>query len=155
MTGISYNRGVAEGQKDAVRRIFQSVGSVVDVSEGLMDALDGDRRQRPGFVAARDERFADGCDQENYCQRGAKFGFDKKTAALLAQETGRRNAEDIEGQLRQGYVYQESLLQGRHDGSGHEGAGGEGPDSRSFWRRGVARRPRPCAGIIETIADTG
>lgn len=66
------------------QRIFQSVGSVVEVPESLMDAVTGLSGSGPGYVAIVVEALADG---------GVAAGLPRATAMQLALQTVRGTAE--------------------------------------------------------------
>ncbi|HEY9737419.1 MAG TPA: pyrroline-5-carboxylate reductase [Trichocoleus sp.] len=66
------------------RRIFGSVGDVVDVPEYLMDAVTGLSGSGPGYVAIMIEALADG---------GVAAGLPRATALQLALQTVRGTAE--------------------------------------------------------------
>lgn len=66
------------------RRIFRSVGDVVDVPESLMDAVTGLSGSGPGYIALVIEALADG---------GVAAGLPRATAMQLALQTVRGTAE--------------------------------------------------------------
>ncbi len=78
MTALACGTGVSEGEFHVARRMFESVGRVVQVEERLMDAVTGLSGSGPAYVFQAIEALADG---------GVKMGLPRQTAELLAAQT--------------------------------------------------------------------
>lgn len=77
-TAIARAAGLAEGDLDVVRQIFEAVGRVVVLDEGMMDAVTGLSGSGPAYIALVVEALADG---------GVRVGLDRQTAMTLAMQT--------------------------------------------------------------------
>ena len=77
-TAIAYAAGLADGDLDTAREIFDAVGRVVVLSEEMMDAVTGLSGSGPAYIALVVEALADG---------GVRVGLDRKTAMTLALQT--------------------------------------------------------------------
>ncbi|MBD3881769.1 pyrroline-5-carboxylate reductase [Phormidium tenue FACHB-886] len=84
MTAIALGQHAQAAHLEAARRIFGAVGEVVEVPEGLMDAVTGLSGSGPGFVAVMIEALIDG---------GVAVGLPRATATQLALQTVRGTAE--------------------------------------------------------------
>ncbi|MBD0335285.1 MAG: pyrroline-5-carboxylate reductase [Cyanobacteria bacterium Co-bin13] len=84
ITAIAAGTHTGAADLDLARRIFQSVGDVVEVPESLMDAVTGLSGSGPGYVAIVIEALADG---------GVAAGLPRTTAMQLALQTVRGTAE--------------------------------------------------------------
>jgi pyrroline-5-carboxylate reductase len=78
MTAVAAGPGVAEDDVACVRRMFESIGKVVQVEERLMDAVTGLSGSGPAYVFLALEALSDG---------GVKMGLSRETATLLAAQT--------------------------------------------------------------------
>jgi len=82
LTGASvlyFNSQINQKEKDSIRRIFESVGTVDVVEhEDLLDAVTGLSGSGPGYVAMFIEALSDG---------GVKMGLSKNMALKLAAQT--------------------------------------------------------------------
>lgn len=84
MTALTAGTYAQSADLALARRIFQSVGEVVEVPEYLMDAVTGLSGSGPGYVAIVIEALADG---------GVAAGLPRATALQLALQTVRGTAE--------------------------------------------------------------
>ncbi|MBD2259164.1 pyrroline-5-carboxylate reductase [Pseudanabaena sp. FACHB-2040] len=84
ITAIAAGIHTGAEELDLARRIFQSIGDVVEVPESLMDAVTGLSGSGPGYVAIMIEALADG---------GVAAGLPRTTAMQLALQTVRGTAE--------------------------------------------------------------
>lgn len=78
MTAIASGQHIAPEHLETAKRIFGAVGQVVEVAEGLMDAVTGLSGSGPAFVALMLESLADG---------GVAAGLPRMIANQLAQQT--------------------------------------------------------------------
>jgi pyrroline-5-carboxylate reductase len=78
ITALARTRGVHDSEFGVVRKIFERVGEVVEVSEKRMDAVTGLSGSGPAFVYLMMEALSEG---------GERLGLPKKVAAELAQAT--------------------------------------------------------------------
>jgi pyrroline-5-carboxylate reductase len=78
MTAISPGKYVQLEHLDRAKKIFAAVGEVVEVSEGLMDAVTGLSGSGPAYVALMVEALADG---------GVAAGLPRAIASQLALQT--------------------------------------------------------------------
>ncbi len=77
-TAIARADGLADGDLDTARQIFEAVGRVVILDEEMMDAVTGLSGSGPAYIALVVEALADG---------GVRVGLDRKTAMTLAMQT--------------------------------------------------------------------
>jgi pyrroline-5-carboxylate reductase len=77
-TAIAYAAGLADGDLDTARQIFEAVGRAVVLDEAMMDAVTGLSGSGPAYIALVVEALADG---------GVRVGLDRKTAMTLAMQT--------------------------------------------------------------------
>ncbi|ASC73932.1 Pyrroline-5-carboxylate reductase [Halomicronema hongdechloris C2206] len=84
MTVLAPGQGVQPHHLAQARRIFQTVGQVLEVPESLMDAVTGLSGSGPGYVAIMIEALADG---------GVAAGLPRTVALQLALQTVRGTAE--------------------------------------------------------------
>jgi pyrroline-5-carboxylate reductase len=77
-TAVSWGRGVTTADKAFVRRLFDAVGSTVEVDEGLMDAVTGLSGSGPAYVFTVIQALADG---------GVQAGLPRSAALHLAAQT--------------------------------------------------------------------
>jgi pyrroline-5-carboxylate reductase len=78
VTAIAPNALVSPAQLDAVRKIFNGIGTVVEVAESLMNAVTGLSGSGPAYVALMVEAMADG---------GVAAGLPRAIAMQLATQT--------------------------------------------------------------------
>ena len=78
VTAIASNQLVTATQRDAVHKIFNAVGTVVEVNESLMNAVTGLSGSGPAYVALVIEAMADG---------GVAAGLPRAIAMQLATQT--------------------------------------------------------------------
>jgi pyrroline-5-carboxylate reductase len=78
VAALAVGPGVAEGQADVARAMFEAVGTVVVVEERLMDAVTGLSGSGPAYVYVMIEALADG---------GVKAGLPRHVAEVLATQT--------------------------------------------------------------------
>lgn len=78
VTAIAVNALVTATQRDAVRKIFEAVGTVVEIAESLMNAVTGLSGSGPAYVALMIESMADG---------GVAAGLPRAIAMQLATQT--------------------------------------------------------------------
>ena len=78
VTAIAVNALVTAAQLDAVRKVFGAVGTVVEVTESLMNAVTGLSGSGPAYVALMVEAMADG---------GVAAGLPRAIAMQLATQT--------------------------------------------------------------------
>ncbi len=78
ITAIASNQLVTATQRDAVHKIFNAVGTVVEVNESLMNAVTGLSGSGPAYVALVIEAMADG---------GVAAGLPRAIAMQLATQT--------------------------------------------------------------------
>lgn len=71
---------------ELARRIFESVGSAIQVEEHLIDAVSGVSGSGPAYVYVMIQALADG---------GVRMGLDRKTALQLAAETVKGSAQMV------------------------------------------------------------
>jgi len=84
MTAIAAGKYAQPHHLEQARRIFAAVGEVVDVPEGLMDAVTGLSGSGPGYVAVMIEALADG---------GVAAGLPRAIATKLAIQTVKGTAQ--------------------------------------------------------------
>jgi len=84
MTVLAAGQGVQPQHLHQARRIFETVGQVLDVPESLMDAVTGLSGSGPGYVAIMIEALADG---------GVAAGLPRTVSLQLALQTVRGTAE--------------------------------------------------------------
>lgn len=89
ITALAPGVGVSPEQFHQARRIFASVGTVVEVPEALMDGVTALSGSGPGYVALVIEALADG---------GVAVGLPRATAMALALQTVRGTAELLDQQ---------------------------------------------------------
>ena len=77
-TAIARADGLADGDLDTARQIFEAVGRAVILDEEMMDAVTGLSGSGPAYIALVVEALADG---------GVRVGLDRKTAMTLAMQT--------------------------------------------------------------------
>jgi pyrroline-5-carboxylate reductase len=77
-TAIAWGRGVTAADKRLVLRLFGSVGTTVEVAEGLMDAVTGLSGSGPAYVFTVIQALADG---------GVQAGLPRAVALQLAAQT--------------------------------------------------------------------
>ena len=77
-TAIARGEGLAPGDLDVARELFEAVGRVVVLDEDHLDAVTGLSGSGPAYVAIVIEALADG---------GVKMGLDRATAMTLAAQT--------------------------------------------------------------------
>jgi pyrroline-5-carboxylate reductase len=77
-TAIAHAAGLADGDLEMARQIFEAVGRVVILDEAMMDAVTGLSGSGPAYIALVVEALADG---------GVRVGLDRKTAMTLAMQT--------------------------------------------------------------------
>jgi pyrroline-5-carboxylate reductase len=77
-TAIARAAGLADGDLDTARQIFEAVGRAVVLDEEMMDAVTGLSGSGPAYIALIVEALADG---------GVRVGLDRKTAMTLAMQT--------------------------------------------------------------------
>jgi pyrroline-5-carboxylate reductase len=78
VTAIAPNASVTIAQLEAVRKIFEAIGTVVEVAESLMNAVTGLSGSGPAYVALMVEAMADG---------GVAAGLPRAIAMQLATQT--------------------------------------------------------------------
>jgi len=78
VTAIAANALVTATQLEAVRKIFEAIGTVVEVAESLMNAVTGLSGSGPAYVALMIESMADG---------GVAAGLPRAIALQLATQT--------------------------------------------------------------------
>lgn len=78
VTGLASGATVTPGQADAVRRLFETVGVVVEVPEEQIDALGTISGSGPAYVFLLIEQFT---------HAALARGFDERQARLLAEQT--------------------------------------------------------------------
>lgn len=78
MTALAFGSDVQAQDVASVRRIFESVGKVVEVEERLMDAVTGLSGSGPAYVFLAIEALTDG---------GVKMGLPRDIAGVLAGQT--------------------------------------------------------------------
>jgi len=84
MTAIAPGQQATQDHLQVARSIFEAVGSVVEVSESLINAVTGLSGSGPGYIAIVIEALADG---------GVAAGLPRATALQLAIQTVRGTAE--------------------------------------------------------------
>lgn len=87
---FSASCGVADGDKEFVKKLFGAVGTVTEVSENLMDAVTGLSGSGPAYVFTFIQALADGGVAEGL-SRSAALELAVQTvlgAAKMVQETG-------------------------------------------------------------------
>jgi pyrroline-5-carboxylate reductase len=77
-TAIARAAGLEPGDLDTARAIFEAVGRIVVLDEGMMDAVTGLSGSGPAYIALVVEALADG---------GVRVGLDRQTAMTLAMQT--------------------------------------------------------------------
>jgi pyrroline-5-carboxylate reductase len=77
-TAIGRASGLADGDLDTARQIFEAVGRAVVLDENMMDAVTGLSGSGPAYIALVVEALADG---------GVRVGLDRKIAMTLAMQT--------------------------------------------------------------------
>lgn len=87
MTGSAMNPCVTQAQKNDALQIFRSIGSVVVIEEGLMNAFTALAGSGPAFIARLKEDI--GADQMRsvFLKEAVAFGFDAPTAKLITEKT--------------------------------------------------------------------
>ncbi|MDC0833980.1 pyrroline-5-carboxylate reductase [Geitlerinema sp. CS-897] len=83
-SALAAGRFVTDETLETAKRILSAVGTVVEVSESLMDAVTGLSGSGPGYVAIAIEALADG---------GVAAGLPRDVATQLAIETVRGTAQ--------------------------------------------------------------
>lgn len=78
VTAIAPNASVTTTQLESVRKIFEAIGTVVEVAESLMNAVTGLSGSGPAYVALMVEAMADG---------GVAAGLPRAIAMQLATQT--------------------------------------------------------------------
>ena len=78
VTALAFGPACNHQDRSLAKRVFESVGRVVDVEERLMDAVTGLSGSGPAYVFVAIEALADG---------GVKMGLPRRTAELLAAQT--------------------------------------------------------------------
>ncbi len=84
MTAIALGEHVLDGHKQTAEQLFAVVGEVVEVPEGLMDAVTGLSGSGPAYVALMVEALSDG---------GVAAGLPRVIATQLALQTVRGTAQ--------------------------------------------------------------
>jgi pyrroline-5-carboxylate reductase len=77
-TAVAYDAQLSDAHAAIVRALFESIGQVVKVEEGALDAVTGLSGGGPAYVYVMIEALADG---------GVKAGLTRETAQLLAAQT--------------------------------------------------------------------
>jgi pyrroline-5-carboxylate reductase len=78
VTAVAYDDRLSDAHANIVRALFESIGQVVKVEEGALDAVTGLSGGGPAYVYVMIEALADG---------GVKAGLPRETAQLLAAQT--------------------------------------------------------------------
>lgn len=78
VTAVAYDDRLSDAHASIVRALFESIGQVVKVEEGALDAVTGLSGGGPAYVYVMIEALADG---------GVKAGLPRETAQLLAAQT--------------------------------------------------------------------
>jgi pyrroline-5-carboxylate reductase len=78
VTALAYDATLSEQDAATARGLFEPIGKVVVVAEGLMDVVTGLSGSGPAYVFVMIEALADG---------GVKMGLPRETAQLLATQT--------------------------------------------------------------------
>jgi pyrroline-5-carboxylate reductase len=78
VTAVAYDAHLSDANAGIVRALFESIGQVVKVEEGALDAVTGLSGGGPAYVYVMIEALADG---------GVKAGLPRETAQLLAAQT--------------------------------------------------------------------
>ena len=131
-TAIAHAAGLADGDLDTARQIFEAVGRAVVLDEEMMDAVTGLSGSGPAYIALVVEALADG---------GVRVGLDRKTAMTLAMQTVLGTARLlIDTGMHPGAAQGHGQLARRHHDRRHPHAGGGRPPAHAD-RRGGAGDP--------------
>jgi pyrroline-5-carboxylate reductase len=78
VTALAAGQGISDFHRAVARAIFESVGTVVEVNEALMDAVTGLSGSGPAYIYVMIDALADG---------GVRMGLSRQVAELLAAQT--------------------------------------------------------------------
>ena len=126
-TAIARAAGLADGDLDTARQIFEAVGRAVVLDEEMMDAVTGLSGSGPAYIALVVEALADG---------GVRVGLDRKTAMTLGDADGAGHGPAAHRHRHaSGPAQGHGQLARRHDDRRHPHAGGGGPPAHADRRR--------------------